>query len=289
MSKTKNIPPHYTIGMFADMVGLPQSKVRFYERCGLLPVRKLENGYRYFLPEDAFRMNEFRVLRSYGFSVEDAIRLLEENQSGEAFTQSLRAQREQLLLEQERLKNRIEHIDRTLRTIELGEGLVQHADAPLSDIELSERFSITDQPDILYVRASRGRDFSVSTQNAQALAEFVHLLPKARYLRIIPRACFDNDSPTVDPDYIVGVPIADRSILKNSPVEQLELLRLGRCLRYIRRETRKTSVNKETFDPIFAYLKEHGYSLRGDMLIVPTFLNLDGQGQDVEFVFAPIC
>ena len=288
MSDNKPISPHYTIGTFADMVGLPQSKIRFYERSGLLPVRKLENGYRYFLPEDAFRMNAFRVLRSYGFSVEDAIRLLEEKQSGDAFTQSLRDQREQLLMEQARLKSRIEHIDSTLRLIETGDALLHEDVHAPNDIELGERFSLVDQIDILYVRASYGRDFSVATQNAQAIAEFVHLLPKARYLRIIRQACFESDLPTVDPDYIAGIPVTDRSILRDSPMEQLELLKLGRCLCYIRRESRETSVRKETFEPIFTYLREHGYRLRGDMLIVPTFLNLDGQGQDVELVYAPI-
>jgi len=288
MSQNKRIPPHYTIGTFADMVGLPQSKVRFYERSGLLPVRKLENGYRYFLPEDAFRMNEFRVLRSYGFSVEDAIRLLEEKQSGVTFTQSLCTQREQLLLEQERLKNRIENIDRTLNLIATGDQLLHQDIRLMNDIEQGERFSIVDQIDILYVRASHGRDFSISTRNAQALNEFVHLLPKARYLRIIRQACFNDDSPVVDPDYIVGIHVTDRSLLQSSPMDQLELLRLGRCLCYIRRESRETSVLKETFDPVFTYLREHGYRLRGDMLIMPTFLNLDGQGQDIELVYAPI-
>ena len=288
MSEKKRIPSHYTIGMFADMVGLPQSKVRFYERSGLLPVRKLDNGYRYFLPEDAFRMNEFRVLRSYGFSVEDAIRLLGEEQSSEPFTQLLMRQRESLIAEQERLKSRVEHIDRTLNLIHVGESLPQAGDEPLSDIEQGVRFSVVDQIDILYVRASHGRDFSVSTRNAQALAEFVHMLPTARYLRIVRRECFQGDTPEVDPDYIVGIPVTDRHKLKSSPLEQLELLKLGRCLCYIRLKSRKTSVGKETFEPIFTYLKEHGYRLRGDMLIMPTFLNLDGQGLDVELVYAPI-
>jgi len=214
--------------------------------------------------------------------------LLEEKQSGVTFTQSLCTQREQLLLEQERLKNRIENIDRTLNLIATGDQLLHQDIRLMNDIEQGERFSIVDQIDILYVRASHGRDFSISTRNAQALNEFVHLLPKARYLRIIRQACFNDDSPVVDPDYIVGIHVTDRSLLQSSPMNQLELLRLGRCLCYIRRESRETSVLKETFDPVFTYLHEHGYRLRGDMLIVPTFLNLDGQGQDIELVYAPI-
>ena len=44
MRDNHSIPPHYTIGTFADMVGLPQSKIRFYERSGLLTVHKLETA-----------------------------------------------------------------------------------------------------------------------------------------------------------------------------------------------------------------------------------------------------
>lgn len=288
MDDQERVPAYYKISDFADMVGLPQSKVRFYERSGLLPVRRMDNGYRYFLPEDAFRMNEFRVLRSYGFSVEDAIRLLEEEQSSDAFTHSLVAQRESLLAEQKRLQSRIENIDRTLRLIEAGESLINPDDALPENLKQGERFAIVDQTDILYVRASHGRDFSVSSQNAQALAEFVHLLPDARYLRIVRRACFDRDTEWVDPDYIVGVPVTERGKLKTSPAAQLELLKMGRCLRYIRCESRKTSVGKRTFDPVFTYMEEHGYRLRGDMLIVPTFLNLNGEGLDVELLYVPI-
>ena len=288
MSDKDRMPEHYQISVFADMVGLPQSKVRFYERSGLLPVRKKENGYRYFLPEDAFRMNEFRVLRSYGFSVEDAIRLLEEEQSSSAFTQSLVTQRETLLAEQKRLQSRMENIDRTLRLIEAGEALLNPDDTLPENLKQGERFFVVDEPDVLYVRASHGRDFSVSTRNAQALAEFVHMLPDARYLRIVRRECFETDTQQVDPDYIVGIPITERSKLKDSPASQLELLKLGRCLCHIRCESRKTSVEKQTFDPVFTYMEEHGYHLRGDILIKPTFLNLDGEGTDVELLYVPI-
>ena len=86
----------------------------------------------------------------------------------------------------------------------------------------------------------------------------------------------------------MGIPITERSKLKDSPASQLEWLRLGRCLCHIRCESRKTSVEKRTFDPVFTYMEEHGYHLRGDILIKPTFLNLDGEGTDVELLYVPI-
>lgn len=279
-------PEHYMIGTFADMVGLPQSKVRFYERSGLLPVRKLPNGYRYFLPEDAFRMNAFRVLLSYGFSIEDAIAMLEEAHSSDSFIETLVHQREALFAEQERLQSRVANIERTLSLIRECEHL--SLEEMCTDIELSERFDLVDFPDHVFCRASHGRDFSVSTQNSQALAEFVSLLPVTRYMRIISRVHFDNNHDEVDPDYICGLPVSERHRLKNSPEEQIELIRMGKCLRYIRRETRESGKTRASYAPILSYMRDHGYRLRGDMLLVPTFLNLDGQGADIEYIYAPI-
>ena len=63
----------YRIKEFAAMTGLPPSKIRFYEKHGLLSALRDDNGYRVFSPEDAFRSNAFRVLLQYGFTVERAV------------------------------------------------------------------------------------------------------------------------------------------------------------------------------------------------------------------------
>ena len=39
---------------------------------------------------------------------------------------------------------------------------------------------------------------------------------------------------------------------------------------------------------LFAYLDDHGYALRGDVILFPSFLNLDGNGSDIETLFAPV-
>src|SRR5699024_3023552 len=70
----------YRIKEFAAMTGLPPSKIRFYEKHGLLSARREENGYRVFSPEDAFRSNAFRVLLQYGFTVEQAVSMLDAEQ-----------------------------------------------------------------------------------------------------------------------------------------------------------------------------------------------------------------
>lgn len=84
---------HYKISEFAAMVGLPQSRIRFYEKYGLFEVKRSKNGYRYYTPEDAFRVNAFRMLLQYGFTVERAIQMLDEKQSGDVFLNSLMTQK----------------------------------------------------------------------------------------------------------------------------------------------------------------------------------------------------
>ena len=38
----------YYIREFSNMTGLPQSKIRYYEKIGLFKVKRMKNGYRWF-------------------------------------------------------------------------------------------------------------------------------------------------------------------------------------------------------------------------------------------------
>ena len=40
----------YYIREFSNMTGLPQSKIRYYEKIGLFKVKRMKNGYRWFSP-----------------------------------------------------------------------------------------------------------------------------------------------------------------------------------------------------------------------------------------------
>ena len=83
----------YRMKQFAAMTGMTQSKIRFYEKHGLVLSDRMENGYRVFTPEDAFRSNAFRVLLQYGFSISEAIEMLDAKQDTAEFRESLQEQR----------------------------------------------------------------------------------------------------------------------------------------------------------------------------------------------------
>lgn len=68
---------------------------------GLVLSDRMENGYRVFTPKDAFRSNAFRVLLQYGFSISEAIEMLDAKQDTAEFRESLQEQRQKL--ERERI------------------------------------------------------------------------------------------------------------------------------------------------------------------------------------------
>ena len=46
----------YLIGDMSEIVGISRDTLRFYEKKGIIKARKKENGYRYYLEEDLFRL-----------------------------------------------------------------------------------------------------------------------------------------------------------------------------------------------------------------------------------------
>lgn len=263
----------YYIREFSSMTGLPQSKIRYYEKIGLFKVKRMKNGYRWFSPEDAFRVNAFRCLLQYGFSIEDAVRMLDEKQQTEPFLRSLRQQQETLNREKQLLEYRLQSLEEAIGLLNLKPG---------SD------FSIQDVPDKLYVHASNGRDFSVAAEAGETISRFVELLSVTNYTRIINTAQFSAPGEELDPSYVSAMPVSEERWLGEYDHTHVHRLNLGKCIVYHRSVTREESVRKETFAPLFDWMNAHGYRMREKMVIQPGFLNLDGCGTDMETVILPV-
>ncbi|WP_139650646.1 MerR family transcriptional regulator [Raoultibacter phocaeensis] len=263
----------YRMKQFAAMTGMTQSKVRFYEKHGLVLSDRTENGYRVFTPEDAFRSNAFRVLLQYGFSISEAIEMLDAKQDTDEFRTSLQEQQVRLNREQILLEYRQRRIRGVL------EFLCSDAGLQFKEVTL---------PDYLYINASYGRDFSVSLENESVLAEFYTLLSVTSCARIVKRDNLLDESDAVDPDYINTLSVEESHYLSDYAKQRVKRLELGRCVRFGRRVTRAESIQKETFDELFEYLDERNLEIRGDIMLMPSFLNLDGEGSDIEILYVPV-
>lgn len=263
----------YYIREFSNMTGLPQSKIRYYEKIGLFKVKRMKNGYRWFSPEDAFRVNAFRCLLQYGFSIEEAVRMLDEKQQTEQFEQSLKRQRYTLTHEKQLLEYRLQALDEAI-------GLL--------NMEPGSDFSVQDVPDKIYVYASNGRDFSVAGQAGETISRFVELLSISSYARVIETAQFSSEKPKLDPSYVCAIPASEEWRLGTYDRTHVHWMNLGKCIVYHRSLTREESVRKETFALLLDWMTAHGYHMREKMMILPGFLNLDGCGKDMETVILPV-
>ncbi len=58
---------------FAKQLGFPASKVRYYDRMGLIQSGRAKNNYREFTPEDALDIYHAQMLRSFDMSIQETL------------------------------------------------------------------------------------------------------------------------------------------------------------------------------------------------------------------------
>lgn len=263
----------YKISEFANMTGLSQSKVRFYEKNGLLNTYREDNGYRYFTRWDAFRVNAFRSLLEYGFTVEKAIEIIDEEQSDDIFISSLKSKKKELEIQIDIMNSRIEKLDKSLNL--------------LNSKHINE-FELVFMEDYLYVLASIGIDFSISNKNKTMLAEFSEVMPIASCARIIKEEYLIRDGDFTNPNYCFAIPQSKKFVLRRFDKTQVMKIELGNCIRYIRKVTRSKSEKVESYEGLFEYLDQNKLTISGDVILFPTFLNLDEKGNDIEILYIPV-
>lgn len=261
------------IKQFSAMTGLSPSSIRFYEKHGLFECNRSENGYRSFSPVDAFRSNAFRTLFKYGFSIDEAAHIINEKQGCVEFAESLRSRKDQMQREISQLQARISYVDRALHHLE---------------DETTEFCEELYEPSYLYTRASHGYDFDVAEDNRLSIAEFYELLGFTFCTRIITKDDLESDSPTLDPSYVLSMRESNANLLSAEALNESNLIELGHCVYFRREVTREESVQRESYATLYRFLEERDLSIRGDALLFPLFLNLDGEGRDVEAIYIPV-
>lgn len=85
MAGTRVYPGRMRIGELAQAAGVAVSTVRFYEREGLLPQpRRLASGWRDYPPAALERLRFVRAASAAGLRLDDARRLLDARDDGQA-------------------------------------------------------------------------------------------------------------------------------------------------------------------------------------------------------------
>lgn len=90
----------YRIGDIANLVGLSRDSLRFYEKKGILPAQKKENGYRYYSEDDLFRLMYILCRRKMNMGLD----LISEQMNQELSPDTIQAAlKEQIKIEQQKI------------------------------------------------------------------------------------------------------------------------------------------------------------------------------------------
>lgn len=97
----------YLIGDVAAMIGVSRDTLRFYEKKGIISVRKKENGYRYYSEDDIFTLSSIFYHRKMNIGLDEIESLWTDDSSFETSAkitkQQIEAEKEEILKHQQAL------------------------------------------------------------------------------------------------------------------------------------------------------------------------------------------
>ena len=157
----------YKISEFSNISGVSASNIRYYEQRGFPLSERSDSGYRQYQFEDSYRINTFNALLAHGFSVSEAIALMNPHPA-EDLTKRLQEKNQiiedQILMLQKKLEwnRRVQHV-------------LEHIEEELTLVH-----EVT-LPELCYLKCTEGYDHTPSLENGEQIAKWVDLLPLGHY------------------------------------------------------------------------------------------------------------
>lgn len=258
----------YSIKEFATMAAISPSAVRYYQKNGVIKPEQQANGYFMYTKHDAFRINSFRMLLSYGFSVQEAVNLLDTSYSSPSFFERLSEKEFELEQELIRTKSRLKML-RHARTMLHGEYKI---------------FEFDEFATAYIARVSDEDNFLIAEDCKEEVAQMAECLGQSRYVRMLDPEDLKKDDLYWKPSY--GMYVSEKDAEWIFPGEKSNLIKIesGRVLKYTRRINRKKSELRASYQKLFDYMSENNLEFRGEVLLFPHFFNLDSDANDFETI-----
>lgn len=115
----------YRIGDVAELIGMSRDSLRYYEKRGLLPSKKEDNGYRYYTEEDLGRLISILYQRKMGLGLDKIALGFQEFSSDQS---KICRMREQLAREKEEIREHQRAIARLQMSLEDYELIHRHSE-----------------------------------------------------------------------------------------------------------------------------------------------------------------
>lgn len=238
----------YSAKKFTDMVGVPYSSLRYFERINLLKPKKESNNYRSFTHLDAFIINRFKHFRALGISVEDSLNIIETSDVNELI-KKLDDKKSEIEIEILKLKEKLEGINKTKENLEYSK-------------KNENKYDVKFIKDKVFIPASKGLDFTVAKY--EVFSKFVDMLPVSEYCsRIKNEYIFEKDN--IEKDYGIAL---DLDVMEERGIDlnnECEILRMGKCLVYYKNKIKKNDNFIEFIEDALEYIKENNMRIVGDI------------------------
>lgn len=266
---------YYSVRQFCNMVGVPYSSLRYFERIGLLKPRQDEqNNYRAYTPQDAFLVNRFKFYRSLGFEVKEAMSFIE-NEDETYFIEKIGEQEENIKKQMLMLQHQLN----TLTSIRKNMKYIENED-------LYERVYLKNR---LFLPASHGNQFSVSTY--ECFSKWVELLPITTYCKIINKEEFINANKTNEKslvmDYGIAINEEDAHLLKGEDRGKVKYLKGGPCLLFYSDQFNHGLSGMSHIERVKLYMENNGLEIDGDIFLEGARVTLNQFGRG-NMVYIPI-
>lgn len=241
---------NYSVRKFCDMVGVPYSSLRYFERIGLLkPAKDKDNNYRAYTPMDAFLLNRFKFFRSLDFDVKEALELVQTTDRDyliNKITDKENQIRDQVLILNEKLK----FMDNYKKNIKLS--------------ETEDVYEMGYMKDKLFLPASVGNDFSVS--DYKLFSKWVELLPITSYSKRIRKSDIYKQE-NVTNDFGISIDLDNMHFLNGDLSEEVEFIKGGRCITFCTSKLLYPFVDMHVINKALDYIKSNDLTIAGDIYI----------------------
>lgn len=262
----------YKIKEFSNMIGIEVSKIRYYEKKGVIRHQREENGYRIFNEQDAFYINDFIAINSRGYSIAESTQLLKGQPLQEAI---------------DGLVNNASEMEMQIAILEEKKRYALET-ALLFRLLRENRHGIyrTTLPSYIIHPASDHGDFELTQKNARIRSQWQKLIPYTRYVGFGDSSQILSEKTMVDCGHAVR---EDHFQALHYPVDEtIKEYPLGDCICFYVEAQEDETINVSFNSHVIKYLEEHNLSIVGDFLLFYFMMPIHEFGKDAGMLVLPV-
>lgn len=235
---------------FAKQLGIAGSKIRYYDRMGLIQGKRCENNYRDFDENDALSIYHAQMLRSFDMSVQESLEAKDkELQEIDGWV----IQHEKDLskaIQWERMKlRRLEEMHRYFETI-------HNADSILKLEERDESYNLWNLK----------KGGILNQDKLQTIALLSNQMPFSYVaIRITEESLLKKEGP-LDIQIGLGILKRNKTLLNLNFPDEVEMTPGSRILSLLLESKDPFNLNREDLKPLFHEIQRCGYGCQGDLI-----------------------